>query len=880
MATQDDVNEFQPQGKLNPTGVTVDSGYGSAIALSGDGNYAVVGDSKDNAVWVFTRTKDAAGVPAWAQQGPPIGTTGASGNSGFGASIAISQDSYTMIVGGPTDANNVGAAWVFTRQGGTWTQVQKLTGTGAGSGFGTSVALSYEGAMAVVGGRGGYQGVGAAWLFRLKSDGTWTQCGYATPTEKGADWFGQDVALSADGSIALVGSYGKSTAYLLTYDDDPETGETWSMTQVPNTGNIYEFGRSVAISADGDILLIGSYNGTATRIDNSRSPPVVTLQNIPNRTNFSNSVALSADGATAVIGDWDTGTGAVGWVYSFSDAGVWTQRQRLTGTEGGLTGNSAGMSVCLSSDGHTAFLADFGLLRPTAQAWIFDNHNAASPITHVFVLMLENHSFDVMFGLSGIPGITTDAPGNSNSYNGIGYPVASPAPPSMPTDPGHEFADVLEQLCGAGATLTSAGGYPPGKIDMSGFVSNYATTTTESEGGKLPLPTAAQYGDIMKCFDTKTQLPVLYQLATEFALCDHWFSSLPGPTFPNRFFLHGGSSSGLADSPDPTTIAKWETVEGFNYANGSIYDALRNIGVSYRIYTDMTGPPVGWVPQVAAIKGIKFEINTSRYSDFDSAVKDPTYPGGYTFIEPSYGDSLSGTFTGGSSQHPMDGLYQGELLIKKTYESIRSSPHWNTSLLIITYDEHGGFYDSIAPGAATAPGDTELHKAATTFDFQTFGVRVPGVIVSPLIPANTISQTVYDHTSVLTTLGQVFGVGPLTERVKAANGLSQLASLSAPRTDCPETLNAPAPPPQMPRSEEVAAAAMDGAISDSPSNLHGFLAVARKIDMEMAVGDPARRVQIEAEFQAIQTTGQARDYIDAVMTRATAARDARSQRTT
>jgi phospholipase C len=144
-------------------------------------------------------------------------------------------------------------------------------------------------------------------------------------------------------------------------------------------------------------------------------------------------------------------------------------------------------------------------------------------IEHVFVLMLENHSFDNMFAMSGIPGIICATTANANDWNKTTYRVQNGAPASMPSDPGHEFPDVIEQLAGVGASYPSGGPYPP--IHNSGFAANYATSTTEG-----PAPAPAQVGDIMACFTTKTQLPVLYQLATSFAVCDQWFSSIPGPT--------------------------------------------------------------------------------------------------------------------------------------------------------------------------------------------------------------------------------------------------------------------------------------------------------------------------------------------------------------
>src|SRR4051812_9830241 len=161
------------------------------------------------------------------------------------------------------------------------------------------------------------------------------------------------------------------------------------------------------------------------------------------------------------------------------------------------------------------------------------------PVTNVFVLMLENHSFDNVFANSHISGLWVATSADTNSYDNVTYAVEPTAPASMPTDPGHAFLDVVEQLGGPDAHWTPGKPYPA--ITNAGYVANYAT----SHDGR----TAPDRGDVMKVFDTPNELPVIYQLATEFAVCDQWFSSLPGPTWPNRFFVHGASSGGLDDSP-------------------------------------------------------------------------------------------------------------------------------------------------------------------------------------------------------------------------------------------------------------------------------------------------------------------------------------------
>src|SRR5262249_1513611 len=171
--------------------------------------------------------------------------------------------------------------------------------------------------------------------------------------------------------------------------------------------------------------------------------------------------------------------------------------------------------------------------------------------------------------------------------------------PSMPASPGHEFTDVLEQLCGATASYPSGGPYPT--INNSGFVVNYATTQTEKIHA-----TEGEYGDVMGCFKSPEQLPILYQLASLFACCDKWFSSMPGPTWPNRFFIHGASSNGLDHSPSGPEIIEWETPGsgGFSFPHGSIYDAMNVQELLYGFFIDTGGTIEGSIAQVASLHNL------------------------------------------------------------------------------------------------------------------------------------------------------------------------------------------------------------------------------------------------------------------------------------
>ncbi|MDA4117549.1 MAG: alkaline phosphatase family protein [Thaumarchaeota archaeon] len=409
-------------------------------------------------------------------------------------------------------------------------------------------------------------------------------------------------------------------------------------------------------------------------------------------------------------------------------------------------------------------------------------------IEHVFVLMMENRSFDHLLGFSKIQG--TDPSGNPTTIDGLtgnesnisprGETVTVSSPADFLSDhgPGHEFKDVKEQLCGKAGTYSSTrpqpGEYDP-SINNSGYISNFALYERRN-------PEA-----IMKCF-SPSQLPVITSLAKEFAVCDRWFSSMPGPTWPNRFFVHAASSGGLDDSPSFSREFKSIVSEGFKFDNGTIYDRLDDGKYGWMIYSDDE------FPQVLSIAGMR--ANSDKhfrpYKLFKQDLSDPGFSQSYVFIEPDY-HAFTGKFRGGNSQHPMDDVTSGERFVKDVYESIRSSPLWEKSLLIITYDEHGGFYDHVVPPGTVSPGDSDIPgNSHNNFDFRQLGVRVPTVIVSPLVAKGTIDHTTYDHTSVLATLETLFKLGSLTKRDETAQTLNHLFKLQAPRTDAPLKLSEPA----------------------------------------------------------------------------------------
>jgi hypothetical protein len=330
-------HSFQ-QTKLIGTGAVGSTNQGMSVALSADGNTAIVGGPGPNnadrdrspslgpagAAWVFTRSGGG-----WRQQGGKlVGTTSDFGGGLWsqGTSVALSADGNTAIMGGPSDNRTTGAAWVFTRSGGVWTQQgNKLVGSGVPPlppGQGMSVALSSDGNTAIVGG----WGAEAAWVF-TRSAGAWTQQGkkLVGTGAVGSARQGMSVALSADGNTAIVGGW----------SDNNKTGAIWVFT------------RSAGIWTQQGKKLVGT-----DAVGSARQGM---------------SVALSADGNTAIVGGpgdnpWDRsvpfGLGPAGaaWVFTRTD-GVWTQQgNKLVGT--GAVARQ-GTSVALSADGNVAILGGF-----------------------------------------------------------------------------------------------------------------------------------------------------------------------------------------------------------------------------------------------------------------------------------------------------------------------------------------------------------------------------------------------------------------------------------------------------------------------------------------------------------------------------------------
>ena len=399
-------------------------------------------------------------------------------------------------------------------------------------------------------------------------------------------------------------------------------------------------------------------------------------------------------------------------------------------------------------------------------------------ISNVVVLMLENGSFDHKLGflrsadyqingLDGSESVPVDPAdarspeirvSDDASYRGdFDLDADDPADKTF-IDPNHEFTSVQEQLFR---------GSLDGKPTNKGFIFDYQQQKT-AKGGKPNTPQHAQ--NIVKCFAPQ-KLPVLTTLAKEFAVCDRWFSSVPGPTWPNRLFVHAATSAGHLDN----------SLHKEDYNIDTIYDRFETANLSWHIYFHD-------LPQSLALVHLQKDL-VSKYRLFHHFLADArkgTLPA-YSFIEPRYSDFLS---LKANDQHPPHDVALGEHLIADVYEAIRNSPQWEQTLLVILADEHGGIYDHVPPPETVNPDSQESQDPP--FDFKRLGLRVPAILVSPYIEKGTIDNTQdYDHTSLLATVEKRFNLRPLTRRDAGANTFEGVLSLSAPRADAPLTVPRP-----------------------------------------------------------------------------------------
>lgn len=408
-----------------------------------------------------------------------------------------------------------------------------------------------------------------------------------------------------------------------------------------------------------------------------------------------------------------------------------------------------------------------------------------SQIEHIVVVMLENRSFDTMLGWLYANGAAPPSQYLGNvaepaQFDGLNHDLWNPQnegffngdPPDKlkvmdsatstvdpDPDPLEDFTNVAKQLYGPAGVATQDPEYP-----NLGFVINYMGPAN----GNSPV-------EIMEPY-SPDQLPVLSGLARNYAVSDAWFCSVPSETWPNRSFVHAGTSNGHVVNGKPPDPLVWNSK--------TIFEVLGDMGKDWKVYSDTLLTPALTLLMFPRLTGSLDHF--AHFSEFTKACAGGSLPA-YSFLEPSFLDHPN-------DYHPPHDVVAGEQFVYQVWQAVSQSPKWNETLLIITFDEHGGTYDHVMPPWSAACPDTQGNPGELEFTFDRFGVRVPMVVVSPWIQAGTVfrsdTNTPYDHTSILATLRDWLGIPAdkmlPSKRIAEAPTLAQLLTLETVRTVLPE----------------------------------------------------------------------------------------------
>jgi len=460
---------------------------------------------------------------------------------------------------------------------------------------------------------------------------------------------------------------------------------------------------------------------------------------------------------------------------------------------------------------------------------------------HLVVLMMENRSFDNLLGylyendrparflgrgeptfrgVAGSPGLANPDAGDPPRFVPVGKaPWATPEDMCHPCpDPGEFYAPhVNRQLYGSDAVPADIS-LLPDPAPMSGFVQDYIRAIKSQELWDGVEPSYDHFRVIMNCF-TPEAAPVVNRLAREFAVSDEWFASVPSQTFCNRSFVHSGQSHGFVTNSD---YLKWR-----GNTAPTIFERLSGAlgpGKDWRVYWDHQDI----LPLTRLIHPtLDHEAYAANFRSFAAFAGDCA--GGdlpaYTFIQPRL-------ILDHNDMHPPvvlnpkvhSSVLAGEVLVSAVYDAVRTGRNWMKTLLVITFDEHGGCYDHWPPPlGATPPARDPAYPLEEGFRFDRFGVRVPTIFVSPLVAPGTVirasGETPFDHTSLIRTLCLRWGLDPLTDRDRAAPDIGPVLTL----TDAEARAVTPDIPPR-PYTPISAGQAHEGLLSAFQKDLAGLVA--------------------------------------------------------
>jgi phospholipase C len=368
-------------------------------------------------------------------------------------------------------------------------------------------------------------------------------------------------------------------------------------------------------------------------------------------------------------------------------------------------------------------------------------------IKHIVVLMMENHSYDNHLGMLGRAGAdgfklgTDGKPTETNPYSSpkLQHAFRMPTTCQLSGKPSQTWTDSHVQVAG----------------HNTGFV--------KSGSG----PVAMGYWE-------KADLPFYYSLASTFPIADRYFCSVLGQTFPNRRYLMAATSLGMVNDgvPDPLDYP----------ANGTIFDRLHKAGVSFADYYSLLdgilpGTTMALFPELL----VKYADHIHKVDEFLDAAKAGTLPG-FCLVEPSYAKD--------SEEDPQNIAY-GEQFAASIIDAVMAGPGWKNTLLVWTFDEHGGYYDHVVPPAAVAPDDIAPHASVTYTGFRQYGFRVPCAIVSPYARRDYVSHQVFDHSSICALVEHKWNLPAMTYRDANANSMLDMLDFSSAAFEHPPKLAQP-----------------------------------------------------------------------------------------
>jgi phospholipase C len=356
-------------------------------------------------------------------------------------------------------------------------------------------------------------------------------------------------------------------------------------------------------------------------------------------------------------------------------------------------------------------------------------------IQHIVVLMMENHSYDNhlgMLGRAGADGFTLGPDGKptaSNPYpdGKIQHAFHMPTTCQLSGKPSQTWVDSHTQLAGG---------------QMNGFV--------KSNSG----PVAMGYWE-------NADEPFYHSMASTFPIADRYFCSVLGQTFPNRRYLMAATSLGMINDgvPDP-----------FEYpANGTIFDRLHKADIDFSDYYSLLdsflpAATMGLFPEQL----IKYGDHLHLVDDFFDLAQKGTLPA-FSLVEPNYGQT--------SEEDPQNIVY-GEQFAAEVIDAVMTGPGWKNTLLVWTYDEHGGYFDHVVPPAAIAPDDIGPKGSPVYNGFKQYGFRVPCAIISPWARANYVSHEVFDHSSICALVEAKWNLPAMTHRDANANNMLDMLDFS------------------------------------------------------------------------------------------------------